>query len=123
LEAGNAYSYRDRRNHHRCALRHARSTAAAPTVNRAAHRLAVSAPVLAALALLGPDSGPALAASTNPASDQYGGGAGLLGESAGGSLPFTGINVIVLLGLGFCMVAAGFAVRRFAGRTASDSHR
>ena len=92
-------------------------------MNHAKHGLAVAAPVLAALALLGPDPGPALAASTNPASDQYGGGAGVLGETAGGSLPFTGINVIVLLGLGLCMVAVGFAVRRFAGRATSNLHR
>jgi hypothetical protein len=83
-------------------------------VKRAAHRLAVAAPVLTALALLGPGSGSALAASTNPASDQYGGGINVLGQSAGGSLPFTGINVIVLLGIGLCMVAGGFAVRRVA---------
>ena len=90
-------------------------------MNRAAHRLAAAAPVLAVLALLGPGS--ALAASTTPASDQYGGSADVLGETAGGSLPFTGINLIVLLGLGLCMVAVGFAVRRFSGRTASNSHR
>jgi len=70
--------------------------------------------MLAALALLGPGSGSALAASTNPASDQYGGGIDVLGETTGGSLPFTGINVIVLLGLGLGMVAVGFAVRRVA---------
>ena len=78
------------------------------------HRLAVAAPVLTALALLGPGSGFALAASTNPASDQYGGGVNVLGESAGGPLPFTGINVLVLLRIGLCMVAVGFAVRRAA---------
>jgi len=83
-------------------------------VKRVAHRLAVTAPMLAALALLGPGSGSALAASTNPASDQYGGGIDVLGETTGGSLPFTGINVIVLLGLGLGMVAVGFAVRRVA---------
>jgi hypothetical protein len=83
-------------------------------VKRVAHRLAVNAPVLTVLALLGPGSGSALAASTSPASEQYGGGIDVLGENAGGSLPFTGINVIVLLGLGLCMVAVGFAVRRVA---------
>ena len=78
-----------------------------------AHRFAVAAPVLTVLALLGPGSGLALAAGTTPASDQYGGGINVLGENGGGgSLPFTGINVIVLLGLGLCMVAVGFAVRR-----------
>jgi len=83
-------------------------------VSCAAHRLAVTAPVLAILALLGSGPGSALAASTNPASDQYGGGADVLGETAGGSLPFTGINLIVLLGVGLCLVAVGFAVRHSA---------
>jgi hypothetical protein len=123
LEAGNAYSHRDRGHHHRCALRHARPTPAASAVNRTANRLTVAAPLLAVLALLGAGSGSALAASTNPASDQYGGGADVLGETAGGSLPFTGINLIVLLGLGLCMIAAGLTVRRVSGRNASNSYR
>ena len=96
-------------------------------MNRAAHRLAVTAPVLAVLAFLGSGSGSALAASTNPASDQYGGGAGVLGEtvggSVGGSLPFTGINLILLLGLGLCLVAVGFAARRLSGGEDSNSYR
>jgi hypothetical protein len=92
-------------------------------VNRAAYRLAVAAPVLAVLTLLGGGSGSALAASTNPASDQYGGGADVLGETVGGSLPFTGINLIVLLGLGLCMVAVGFTVRRLSGGNAPNSPR
>ena len=92
-------------------------------MNRAPHRLAVAVPVLTVLALFGSGSGSALAASTNPASDQYGGGAGVLGETAGGSLPFTGINLIALLGLGLCMVAVGLAVRRLTGGTAPSSHR
>ena len=83
-------------------------------MKRFAYRLAVNTPVLTVLALLGPGSGSALAASTNPASVQYGGGVDVLGETTGGSLPFTGINVIVLLGLGLCMVAVGFVVRRAA---------
>jgi len=123
LEAGNAYSHRNRRHHHRCALRHARPTTAASAVKRAVRRLAVAAPVLTVLALVGPGSGSALAASTTPASDQYGGGIGVLGENAGGSLPFTGINVVMLLGLGLGIVAVGFAVRRFSGRIAPNSYR
>ena len=90
-------------------------------MNHAAHRVAVSAPVLAVLALLGSGSGSALATSTNPASDQYGGGAGVLGEAAGGSLPFTGINLIVLLGLGLCTVAVGVAVRHLSEGDAPHS--
>lgn len=83
-------------------------------MNRSAHRLAVNAPVLTVLALLGPGSGSAIAASTNPASDQYGGGINVLGETTGGSLPFTGINLIMLLGLGLCIIAVGLAARRVA---------
>jgi hypothetical protein len=92
-------------------------------VNRTPLRLAVAVPVLTVLALLGSGSGSALAASTNPASDQYGGGVDVLGETAGGSLPFTGSNLIVLLGLGLCMVAVGLAVRRLSRGTAPNSHR
>jgi hypothetical protein len=92
-------------------------------VNRAAKRLAVTAPALAAFALLGLGSGSAFAASTSPASNQYGGGAGVLGETAGGSLPFTGVNLIVLLGLGVGMVAVGLAVRRVSRRSAPNSFR
>jgi hypothetical protein len=92
-------------------------------VNRAAERLLVATPVLAAFALLGLGSGSALATSTSPASDQYGGGVDVLGETAGGSLPFTGINLIVLLGLGLCMVAVGLAVRRLSGGSAPNSYR
>jgi hypothetical protein len=90
-------------------------------VNWVLYRLAVAAPAFTLVALLGPGSGSALAASTNPASDQY--GAGVLGESAGGSLPFTGVNLIVLLGLALCMVAIGIAVRRVSRRSAPDSSR
>jgi hypothetical protein len=92
-------------------------------VSRTAHRLFVGATVFAVLALLGSGSGSALAASTTPASDQYGGGVDVLGEAAGGSLPFTGINLIVLLGLGVCIVAAGFAVRRLSGTNTPNSQR
>jgi hypothetical protein len=84
-------------------------------VSCTAHRLFVGATVFAVLALLGSGSGSALAASTSPASDQYGGGVDVLGETAGGSLPFTGINLLVLVALGLCMVAVGFAVRRGVG--------
>jgi hypothetical protein len=92
-------------------------------VNRAAERLLVATPALAGFALLGLGSGSAIAASTSPASDQYGGGVDVLGETAGGSLPFTGINLIVLLGLGLCMVAVGLAVRRLSGGGAPNSYR
>ena len=91
-------------------------------MKRAVRRLAVAAPVLTVLALVGPGSGSALAASTNPASDQYGGG-GVLAEAAGGSLPFTGVNLIVLLGLGLSMVAIGLAVRRGSHRGGFNSSR
>ena len=90
-------------------------------MNRAAERLAVTTPVLAVFALFGLGSGSALATST-PASNQYGGG-DVLGEATGGSLPFTGINLIVLLGLGLCMVTVGVALRRASRRAVSNSHR
>ena len=91
-------------------------------MNRAAERLAVTTPVLAVFALFGLGSGSALATSTTPASNQYGGG-DVLGEATGGSLPFTGINLIVLLGLGLCMVTVGVALRRASRRAVSNSHR
>jgi len=90
-------------------------------VKCAPHRFALAAPVFTLMSFLGLGSGSAFAASTSPASDQYGGG--VLGESAGGSLPFTGLNLIVLLGLGLGMVAVGLAVRRISRRSAPDASR
>jgi hypothetical protein len=92
-------------------------------MTRAATRRTVTTPALAVLMLLGPGAGAAMA-STSPASAQYvGGPGGVLGETAGGSLPFTGANLPALLGLGVCMVAAGLAVRGLSGRAAAKTSR
>jgi hypothetical protein len=54
-------------------------------------------------------------ADTTPADGQY---SGNLGENAGGggSLPFTGLNLIVLVAAGGGIVAAGAGLRRVARR-------
>ena len=54
-------------------------------------------------------------ADTTPADGQY---SGNLGENAGGggSLPFTGLNLIVLVAAGGGIVAAGAGMRRVARR-------
>ena len=44
-------------------------------------------------------------------------GGGVLGAEAGGTLPFTGTNVWVFALLGAALAAAGFGLRRTAGRT------
>lgn len=78
------------------------------------------APMLAAVMVLGPGAGSAMA--DTPASDQYGGvagggaGGGVLGTEAGGTLPFTGANLLAFIGLGGGITAIGFAVRGLAGR-------
>jgi len=54
-------------------------------------------------------------ADTTPADGQY---SGNLGENAGGggSLPFTGLNLVVLVAAGGGIVAAGAGLRRVARR-------
>jgi hypothetical protein len=57
---------------------------------------------------------PAEAADTTPADSQYG---AVLGEQSGGSggqggLPFTGLNLVVVTGLGAALAAAGAGLRR-----------
>ena len=54
-------------------------------------------------------------ADTTPADEQY---SGNLGETAGGggSLPFTGLNLIVLVAAGGGIVVAGAGLRRVARR-------
>jgi hypothetical protein len=60
---------------------------------------------------------PAQAADTTPADNQYG---GVLGEQAGGTgqggLPFTGLNLLVISGLGAGLAAAGAGLRSAARR-------
>ncbi len=56
---------------------------------------------------------PAEAADTTPADSQYG---AVLGEQSGGSgqggLPFTGLNLVVVAGVGGALAAAGAGLRR-----------
>lgn len=57
--------------------------------------------------------------------DGYGGGAGGIqsevegGGGAGGSLPFTGLDLGLLIGGGVVLLAVGFGLRRFARGNAS----
>jgi len=57
------------------------------------------------------------------AADQYnnGGGGGVLGEQAGGAggtggLPFTGLNLLLVLGAGSGLIASGIGVRAASNR-------
>ena len=81
--------------------------------------------------LFGQGVGSAFAADPTPSNAQYGrvaggsagGGQHVVGAGAGGSLPFTGANLIVYVGAGLGMVGAGIALRRTAGRKRPISHR
>jgi hypothetical protein len=67
------------------------------------------------LALVG--ASPAQASDTTPADNQYG---GVLGEQTGGAgqggLPFTGLNLLVITGVGAGLAAAGVGIRSAARR-------
>jgi hypothetical protein len=76
--------------------------------------------VLAALILLGPASGSAFAADQTPSNANYG---NVAGNHAGdtphaagtaGSLPFTGADLLVYVGVGLGMAGTGIALRRSA---------
>ena len=87
--------------------------------------------VAIAAALVAPQTGTALAAGSahhhtvTAADDNYGGGVlggnagggagGVLGESAGG-LPFTGANLLLILGSGAALAGAGVGLRAVARR-------
>jgi hypothetical protein len=84
------------------------------------HRVRIG--VLAALTvlvLLLASAQPARAASGNPTAsdDQYGAVLGQQGGGQGGSLPFTGLDLIVVLAAGTGLTAAGIAARRIARST------
>jgi hypothetical protein len=83
-----------------------------------------------AAALVAPQTGTALAAGSahqavTPADDTYGGG-GVLGGNAGGAggvlggstggLPFTGANLLLILGSGAALAGAGVGLRAVARR-------
>jgi hypothetical protein len=80
----------------------------------------VSARKLIAVATIGfalVAASPAQAADPTPADSQYG---AVLGEQSGGAgqggLPFTGLNLVVITGLGAGLVAAGIGLRSASRR-------
>jgi len=84
------------------------------------HRVRIG--VLAALTvlvLLLDTAQPAHAASGDPTAsdDQYGAVLGQESGGQGGSLPFTGLDLVVVLAAGTGLTAAGIAVRRIARST------
>jgi hypothetical protein len=71
------------------------------------------ATIVSALALAGP------AQASTAAGDQYG---AVLGEQSGGNgqgaggLPFTGLNLLLVAGVGTALTAGGMVIRRTASR-------
>lgn len=55
-------------------------------------------------------------ADTTPADGQYSGNLGEQAGGGGGSLPFTGMNLVVLVGAGGAIAAAGVGLRAVARR-------
>jgi hypothetical protein len=55
-------------------------------------------------------------ADTTPADGQYSGNLGENAGGGGGSLPFTGLNLIVLVAAGGGIIAAGAGLRRVSHR-------
>lgn len=71
--------------------------------------------VASAIAMVLLAAAPAFGAQTSPADSQYG---AVKGEQAGGggSLPFTGMNLLLLVAAGSGLVAGGVALRSVAAR-------
>lgn len=77
---------------------------------------AVGLIVITAIAMVLLAATPAFGAQTTPADHQYG---AVLGEQAGGgggSLPFTGLNLLVLVAAGSAIAAGGVGLRAVAQR-------
>jgi hypothetical protein len=72
--------------------------------------------VISAIAMVLLAAAPAFGAQTSPADSQYG---AVKGEQAGGggSLPFTGLNLLVLVAVGGGVAASGVSLRALAQRT------
>jgi hypothetical protein len=71
--------------------------------------------VASAIAMVLLAAAPAFGA-TSPADSQYGAVKGEQAGGGGGSLPFTGMNLLVLVAAGTGLVAGGVALRSVAAR-------
>jgi hypothetical protein len=88
--------------------------------HRAHRRMAraVTLMAISAIAMILLAAAPAFGAGTTPADNQYG-GIVVKGEQAGGgggSLPFTGLNLLVLVAAGSAIAAGGAGLRAVAQR-------
>lgn len=72
--------------------------------------------VASAIAMVLLAAAPAFGAQTSPADSQYGAVKGEHAGGGGGSLPFTGMNLLVLVAAGTGLVAGGVALRSVAAR-------
>jgi hypothetical protein len=71
--------------------------------------------VISAVAMVLLAAAPAFA-DTTPADGQYSGNLGEQAGGGGGSLPFTGMNLVVLVAAGGAIAAAGVGLRAVARR-------
>ena len=72
--------------------------------------------VASAIAIVLLAAAPAFGAQTSPADSQYGAVKGEQAGGGGGSLPFTGLNLLVLVAAGTGLVAGGVGLRAVASR-------